>query len=89
MRARIVISGQVQGVNFRAAARAVGRTQRILGWVRNRPDGSVEALVEGEQAAVQAFIGWCHRGPPAARVATVQVSWEPHQGEFHDFVVRG
>jgi acylphosphatase len=89
VRARILISGQVQGVYFRASARAVARQHRLGGWVRNCVDGSVEVLVEGEHAAVQAFVAWCHDGPPAARVTDVQVSWELSQGEFGDFVVRG
>jgi acylphosphatase len=89
VRARILVSGEVQGVYFRASARSVARQHGLSGWVRNCVDGSVEALVEGEQTAVQAFMVWCHDGPPAAHVTNVRVSWEPFRGEFSDFVVRG
>jgi acylphosphatase len=85
VRARVLISGLVQGVYFRAYAREVAQKQRLSGWVRNRVDGTVEAVVEGEEAAVQAFIAWCHGGPPGARVTDVQVTWEPHKGDLRGF----
>jgi acylphosphatase len=89
MRARLVISGRVQGVYFRASARDVAQTQRLSGWVRNRYDGDVEAVVEGEEDAVQAFIAWCHDGPPGAHVSAIQVTVEPYIGEFHGFHILG
>jgi len=55
--------------------------------VRNRSDGSVEALVEGSREAVEEFIRWCRRGPPAARVAEVQVAWSKPSGEFSEFEI--
>ncbi len=85
IRARLTISGRVQGVNFRASARDMARAHRLSGWVRNRVDGNVEAVVEGEEAAVQAFTTWCHHGPPGAYVADVQVTPEPYAGEFEGF----
>jgi acylphosphatase len=85
VRARIIISGLVQGVYFRADAREVAHRQGLSGWVRNRVDGTVEAVVEGEHAAVQAFIAWCHAGPPGARVTDVHVTWEPYAGDFRGF----
>jgi acylphosphatase len=88
-RARVIISGRVQGVYFRASARDVARRQRLAGWVRNRLDGDVEAVVEGEEGAVQAFIAWCHDGPPGAHVTAVQVTTEPYSGESHGFHVVG
>src|SRR5215472_15877150 len=84
-RARIIISGLVQGVYFRADAREVAHQRGLSGWVRNRLDGTVEAVVEGEQSAVQAFIAWCHDGPPGARVTDVQVTWETYVGDFRSF----
>ena len=84
-RARIIISGLVQGVYFRADAREVAHQRGLSGWVRNRVDGTVEAVVEGEQAAVQAFIAWCHDGPPGARVTDVQVTWQPYVGDLRSF----
>jgi acylphosphatase len=89
IRARLVISGRVQGVYFRASARDVAQAQRLSGWVRNRYDGDVEAVVEGEEDAVQAFIAWCHDGPPGAHVSAIQVTIEPYIGEFHGFHILG
>ena len=57
------------------------------GWVRNRPDGSVEVLAEGEETAVGRLITWCHRGPEGALVTDVEVAWEPYRGEFSEFSV--
>jgi len=81
VRARVVISGKVQGVYFRGTAEDEARSRGLTGWVRNTPDGQVEAAFEGEQAAVEAMIAWCHRGPPAARVTGVTVTWEEPRGE--------
>jgi acylphosphatase len=89
IRTRIVISGRVQGVYFRASAREVARAQGLSGWVRNRVDEAVEVVVEGDEAAVQAFITWCHDGPPGAYVSDVQVTTEAYTGEFQGFRVVG
>jgi acylphosphatase len=89
LRARVVISGLVQGVYFRATARQMALRHGLCGWVRNRADGKVEALVEGESAAVQAFIAWCHEGPRGARVTDVQVAWEPYKGDVQGFRIAG
>jgi len=80
---RLTISGRVQGVGFRYALADEARARRLRGWVRNRRDGSVEAVVAGSAADVEAMIAWAHRGPPAARVAAVKVG--PAQGEFSEF----
>jgi acylphosphatase len=87
IRTRIVISGRVQGVYFRASACDAARTYGVAGWVRNRPDGAVEALVEGEEGAVQAFTRWCHAGPSGALVTHVQLVSEAYTGEFEGFRV--
>jgi acylphosphatase len=87
IRVRIVVSGRVQGVYFRASARDMARQCGVCGWVRNRPDGAVEAVAEGEKAAVQAFTAWCHEGPAGAYVTSVQVVKEPYTGEFEGFQV--
>jgi acylphosphatase len=89
IRARIAIAGRVQGVYFRASARDVAHAQRLSGWVRNCLDGDVEAVVEGEENAVRAFIAWCHHGPPGAYVTDVQVISEPYTGEVQGFRVVG
>ena len=70
---RLTISGQVQGVGFRYALADEARARNLRGWVRNRRDGSVEAVVAGSEADVEAVIAWARRGPPAARVARVAV----------------
>jgi acylphosphatase len=77
------ISGRVQGVNYREAMRQEAGRLGVTGWVRNRRDGSVEAVVDGEASEVQAMIAWAHRGPPSARVTGVQVS--EHAGSFMSF----
>jgi acylphosphatase len=89
VRAKLIISGRVQGVYFRASARDVAHVQRLSGWVRNRRDGDVESVVEGEEGAVQRFITWCHKGPAGARVDAVRVAIETYTGEFRDFRITG
>ena len=69
----IVVRGRVQGVGYRYAMVEVANACRVAGWVRNRRDGTVEALAQGDAAAVEAIIAWCRRGPPAARVEGVTV----------------
>lgn len=71
---QIRVSGIVQGVGYRAALRQQARSLGVTGWVRNRADGSVEALAHGAPAAVEALIAWARRGPPGARVAEVRIS---------------
>jgi acylphosphatase len=89
MRARLIISGRVQGVYYRASARDVAHAQHLSGWMRNRYDGDVETVVEGEEDAIHTFIAWCHDGPPGAHVAAVQVTIEPYSGEFQGFRIVG
>ncbi|WP_242355892.1 acylphosphatase [Anaeromyxobacter sp. SG64] len=88
VRAHILVSGDVQGVSFRQATVDEARRLGIHGWVRNVADGRVEAEAEGERAKVEALVRWCGRGPPAARVEGVQVSWRPHAGDLGPFAVR-
>ena len=71
---RLLIHGRVQGVCFRQSALEAAEQQGLRGWVRNLPSGEVEALAEGPPAAVEAFVTWCHQGPPAARVGRVDIS---------------
>ena len=84
---QIRVRGRVQGVGFREALRAEAMRLGVSGWVRNRADGSVEALLQGDDAAVDRLIGWAHRGPPLAQVHTVDVSAaEPgHERTFQSF----
>jgi Acylphosphatases len=85
VRAHVWISGRVQGVFFRAHTKEVAEKLGLTGWVRNLPDGRVEAVFEGEEEAVKEAIEWCKRGPPLARVEKVEVRYEDPTGEFRDF----
>jgi len=84
-RVRLIIEGRVQGVWFRDSTRREASRLSVSGWVRNRPDGSVEVLAEGPADKVEQLIAWCHQGPPAAQVSRVQENREAHQGEFDGF----
>ena len=86
-RARIVVSGLVQGVSFRAWTLRLAQEKRITGWVANRTDGTVEAVVEGSRSAVADFIESCRQGPRSARVQHVDISWEAASGKFKGFQV--
>ena len=79
---RLRISGRVQGVGYRAWAMDTGRRLGLRGWVRNRADGSVEALVTGDEDTVAAMIEVCREGPDAARVAEVAVSEAEDDGNL-------
>jgi acylphosphatase len=70
----VEVTGRVQGVYFRAWMREQAQARGVSGWVRNRPDGSVEAVVSGPEAAVEALIAALHEGPPAAKVVAVRVT---------------
>ena len=80
---RLLITGRVQGVGFRYALADEARALGLRGWVRNRRDGSVEAIVAGSAEDVEAIIAWAHHGPPAARVAGVSV--DTAVGDFTAF----
>lgn len=84
-RAYVLITGRVQGVMFRESTRQEALKAGVTGMVRNIPDGRVEAIFEGDRAAVLRMIEWCKHGPPAARVEDVQVLWEPYRGDFANF----
>jgi acylphosphatase len=75
-RVRVIarITGTVQGVNYRATAAREARQRSLTGWVRNEPDGAVLIEVEGDPAAIDAFLAWCAEGPSGARVATVDTT---------------
>ena len=74
------IAGRVQGVGYRYAFRSEAQANGINGWVRNRRDGTVEAVVQGDPQAVETILAWAKRGPPAARVADVDA--QPVHGEL-------
>lgn len=81
---RLKIRGRVQGVFFRQSTCQEAKLLKLSGWVKNNPDGSVEALVEGPDDDVKKLIDWCHQGPPSARVDSVDVE-EASQEEGERF----
>ena len=81
IRRRVMVDGQVQGVFFRDSCRSEARRLGVSGWVSNRADGRVEAVFEGESAAVQQMVDWAHHGPPSAEVRGVDTSAEEPTGE--------
>jgi acylphosphatase len=86
-RARVRVTGRVQGVGFRYAARQRARSLGVSGWIRNAQDGTVEAVFEGGDDAVRSMVEWCRRGPSGALVRDVDVEWEQPSGD-RDFLVR-
>ncbi|WP_334110259.1 acylphosphatase [Thermodesulfitimonas autotrophica] len=87
-RAHVIVRGKVQGVYFRGYTQQEALAAGVTGWVRNLPDGSVEAVFEGEREAVERLVAWCRKGSPAARVTEVEVTWEDWRGEFSGFIIR-
>ena len=80
-RAVVRVRGNVQGVFFRSELRDRARSLGLAGWVRNMPDGSVEAAFEGEDGRVDSLVEWCRRGPAGARVDDLDVTWPEPLGE--------
>jgi acylphosphatase len=85
VRVRVLIEGRVQGVFFRAHTRDEARLRGLKGWVRNLPDGRVEALFEGDKEVVNAMLAWCRQGPRYAYVDNVEIDWQPYRGDLTDF----
>jgi acylphosphatase len=86
-RRHVWVSGLVQGVYFRESTRREAETLGLAGWVRNLPDGRVEAVFEGAPAAVAAMLEWCRRGPPSAKVERVEAKPEDPSGDLRGFEV--
>lgn len=87
-RTHVFISGSVQGVFFRASTQKAAIFFKLTGWVRNLPDGRVEAVFEGNDGDVDAMVDWCKEGPPFARVADIEVIEEAVSGEYRQFDIR-
>ncbi|KXA92991.1 acylphosphatase [candidate division MSBL1 archaeon SCGC-AAA259E19] len=87
-RAHVLVSGRVQGVFFRATTKEEARKREVNGWVRNLPDGRVEAVFEGEEDDVEEMVDFCHEGSRAAEVEDVEVNWDEYQDEFSGFEVQ-
>lgn len=90
-RTRLRVTGRVQGVFFRQSTREKARSLKLSGWVKNTQDGAVELEASGAPAAVDELVSWCHKGPPSASVAGVEIIWrQDAEEEWHkanDFVI--
>ena len=87
VRAHLYIEGNVQGVFFRRSAKSKAGELGVVGLIRNRKDGSVEAIAQGPKTKVDAFIKWCKKGPPFAKVEKVEVEWKKNLEDFEEFEV--
>jgi acylphosphatase len=81
----LTVRGRVQGVFFRASTQREARRLGLTGWVKNRSDGSVEILAEGEEASIRELHSWAQKGPTAARVDRVDTRWRSYTGDYPDF----
>ena len=88
VRARLTISGIVQGVGYRYYCRREAQGRGLSGWVRNLPDGRVEAVLQGDRRQVEDMIRWCYRGPAEARVTDICVLYEEAADDPKDFGIR-
>ena len=88
-RASLVFEGRVQGVFFRANAQRIARELKLTGWVRNQPDGTVEALVEGSESDIEELVARLKKEVKAAEVRKVRTLWSEGEREFRIFEVRG
>ena len=86
-RVHVIIHGRVQGVCFRLETQKAARQYGAVGWVRNLPDGNVEAMMEGPREAVEVLLNWCGHGPRLARVDKVDITRESYIGEYETFEV--
>lgn len=86
--ARVVVSGRVQGVYFRASTREAAARFGVRGYVRNLPDGRVEAVLQGDNAAVERVVAFMRQGPPGSHVEAAEVEWRPAMEAFDGFSVR-
>jgi acylphosphatase len=84
-RIHLIVRGRVQDVFFRASTQREARRLGLTGWVRNRPDGAVELVAEGEEDQVKDLLAWAQHGPATARVDKVDTRWRSYTGEFADF----
>lgn len=87
VRVHLLVTGLVQGVAFRQSAVFEAQRLGLLGWVKNLPDGRVEAEAEGKRDKVEVFARWCEHGPTGARVEWVDAEWGPATGRDRDFLI--
>ena len=87
-RVRVVVSGRVHGVWFRESCRRQAAVAKLSGWVRNLDDGRVEAVFQGDSAAVDTLVAWCQEGPPSAVVTRIVVEEQPPLADEQGFSIR-
>jgi len=88
IQAHVIVSGRVQGVFFRSGTEDMANELGLKGWVRNLPDGRVEAVFEGDEKKVRKMVEWCRKGPRFANVTGVEVEFKKVDGEFNDFKIQ-
>jgi len=86
-RYHVVIHGRVQGVMFRHNMAKIAEKANVKGWVRNNPDGSVEAVFEGEEEDIEKVINWCRKGPIGSKIEKAEVKEEEFKDEFEAFYI--
>ena len=84
----IFYSGTVQGVGFRYTVQSYASALKLMGWVKNLPDGRVEIDLEGEKKDLEKIIEWIRIGPPGSRVSDLRLSWDDYDGKYGDFSIR-
>ncbi len=87
-RVHVVVHGRVQGVFYRASTLEKAIELGLTGWVKNRADGTVEVVVEGDREKVVKLVDWCRVGPRHAHVTNVEINWEPYAEEFREFRIK-
>lgn len=87
-RVHLIIDGYVQGVFFRASTRDMALSLGLKGWVRNMPDGNVEAVFEGPVEKLHQAVAWCKHGPPGASVSKINEKWSDYSGEYKNFDIK-
>lgn len=88
VRARVVVTGRVQGVFFRMETKRTADRWGVAGWVKNRRDGAVEAVFEGEKKNVLAIVEWCRTGPPHSKVEDIDIKWEDDTEGLEGFYIK-
>lgn len=85
VRAHVIIKGRVQAVFFRMNTARAAHRFGVCGWVKNRWDGNVEAVFEGDEDKVKAILEWCNTGDAPAKISSVDLEWEVFEGEYNTF----
>ena len=83
----VIVSGRVQGVWYRASTKQKAEELGLVGWVKNTPEGDVEAVFEGDPSLVEKMVAWCRVGPPLAHVINVKINRKKSSGEFTSFTI--